>query len=203
MKILCVGHNYKAHLKEMGVPMPTEPTIFAKPDTALLNNNKPFYIPDFSDNVQYETELVVRISKNGKYIHPDFAKNHYNEIALGVDFTARDLQAKYKAKGLPWLLAKGFDNSAPVSEFIKLDELPDAKNINFKGLLNNEIVQTGNSSDMIFDFDFLISYISKFITLREGDIIFTGTPSGVGKVNIGDNFTGYIEDCQLLDFKIK
>lgn len=188
---------------EMGTPFPETPTIFSKPDTAYLNNNKPFYIPDFSSDVQYETELVIKIAKNGKYIQPEFASTYYNEIALGVDFTARDMQRKFKEKGLPWDLSKGFDNSAPVSRFIPITSLHDPTNIKFTGKLNNITVQEGNSSDMIFSFNDLICYISRFITLREGDIIFTGTPSGVGKVKPGDIFTGFIEDEMLLNFKIK
>ena len=203
MKIICVGHNYRQHLIEMNTPLPDSPTIFSKPDTALLINNRPFYIPYFSDNVQYETELVIKISKNGKHIQKEFASSYYDEIALGVDFTARDLQQKFKKEGNPWELCKGFDNSAPVSKFISINSLHNSSNIRFIGKLNDITVQEGCSSDMIFDFNTLISYISKFITLKMGDIIFTGTPKGVGKVNIGDKFTGFIEDKMLLNFKIK
>lgn len=203
MKIICVGHNYRKHLEEMNTPFPSSPTIFSKPDTAFLNGNKPFYIPEFSNDVQYETELVIKIAKNGKHIQEEFAHSYYKEVALGVDFTARDLQNQFKNEGKPWELCKGFDNSAPVSNFIPISSLKNPQNICFKGLINNKIVQEGSSVDMIFHFDKLICFISKYITLKMGDIIFTGTPSGVGTVKIGDVFTGYIEDNLLLNFKIK
>lgn len=203
MKIICIGQNYADHIAEMNSMVPKEPTVFSKPDTALLLDNRPFYLPEYSDNVQYECELVIRITKNGKYINKNLASNYYSEVGLGIDFTARDLQKKFKESGKPWLLAKGFDNSAPVSKFIPIKELKNPENIEFSLLLNNKKVQHGFSKDMIFSFEEILAYISKFITLRMGDLIFTGTPSGVGKVTRGDVIKGYIEDNLMLDFKIK
>ncbi|MGI6718469.1 MAG: fumarylacetoacetate hydrolase family protein [Bacteroidales bacterium] len=203
MKIICIGQNYADHIAEMNSMVPKEPTVFSKPDTALLLDNRPFYLPEYSDNVQYECELVIRITKNGKYINKNLASNYYSEVGLGIDFTARDLQKKFKESGKPWLLAKGFDNSAPVSKFIPIKELKNPENIEFSLLLNNKKVQHGFSKDMIFSFEEILAYISKFITLRMGDLIFTGTPSGVGKVNRGDVIKGYIEDNLMLDFEIK
>ncbi|MDD3151719.1 MAG: fumarylacetoacetate hydrolase family protein [Bacteroidales bacterium] len=203
MKIICVCQNYLKHRAEMGAAAPIEHVIFMKPDTAVLLRNRPFYIPDFSQNVQYEAELVIKISKNGKYIQEQFAASYYEEIALGIDFTARDLQTDFKKRGLPWTLCKGFDNSAPLSEFIPINSLADKKKINFSLQQNGKLKQVGCSDDMIFSFERLITYISKFITLKMGDIIFTGTPAGVGTVKIGDRITGFIENKQLLNFLIK
>ena len=204
MKIICIGRNYVDHARELNNPVPENPVFFLKPDTALLRRNKPFYYPDFSEDIHYECELVVKINKLGKNIQKKFAHTYYNEIGIGIDFTARDLQAKAKAKGLPWEIAKAFDASAPLSmEFIKKDDLPDLNNISFHLDKNGETVQEGNSGDMIFDFDELISYVSIFFTLKTGDLIFTGTPAGVGPVKVGDELEGYIGDRLMLKCNIK
>ncbi|SMO65037.1 fumarylacetoacetate hydrolase family protein [Solitalea koreensis] len=203
MKIIALGRNYAAHAKELNNAVPTSPVIFMKPDTAILKNNQTFYHPDFSNDIHHEIEIVLKISKEGKHIDPKFAGNYFEDIGLGIDFTARDLQQKLKDKSLPWELAKGFDNSAPISEFLPKSQFSDLSNINFNLKINGNNVQTGNTSNMIFPFEEIISYISKFITLKKGDLIFTGTPAGVGKINIGDRLEGYIEDKKLLDFEIK
>jgi acylpyruvate hydrolase len=203
MKILAIGRNYAEHIAELKNEVPDEPVIFFKPDTAILRNNEPFYYPEYSNDIHHEVELILRISREGKNIEKKFAHKYYDAIGLGIDFTARDLQSKAKAKGLPWTLAKGFNGSAPVSEFIPLAQFPDLKNINFKLEVNGETKQQGNSKMMMNDFDDIISYISRFITLKTGDIIFTGTPEGVGPVKIGDRLEGYVEDRKLLDFEIK
>jgi acylpyruvate hydrolase len=202
MKIICIGRNYANHAKEMGSAIHTEPVFFMKPDTALLKEGD-FYIPDFSNDVHHEIEVVVRINKVGKNIDEKFAHKYYDEISLGIDFTARDIQEKCKEKGLPWEKAKAFDNSAPIANTwlnvnnIKLDTL------NFKLLKNGKEVQIGNTKDMIFSIDKLIAYVSKFVTLKVGDLIFTGTPEGVGKVNVGDHLEGFIEAEKILDLKVK
>lgn len=202
MKIICIGRNYAEHAKELNNAVPEKPVFFLKPDTALLTKNKPFYYPDFSSDIHYETELVVRINKVGKHIEEKFAHRYYDEIGLGIDITARDLQSEAKKKGLPWEIAKSFDNSAPVSEeFLDKNSLP--KNINFKLLINEIEVQNGFSDDMIFSVDKIISYVSKFYTLKIGDLIYTGTPAGVGPLKIGDRLKGYIQDKLMLDFEIK
>jgi len=204
MKIICIGRNYIEHAKELKNPVPKEPVFFLKPDTALLIRNRPFYHPYFSKDVHYETELVLRINKVGKNVEEKYAHTYYNEIGLGIDFTARDLQQKCKDKGLPWEIAKAFDFSAPISdEFIPKDEFKDLNNIKFHLDLNGQTVQEGISRDMIFNFDHLISYVSKFMTLRMGDLLFTGTPAGVGKVNVGDHLEAYLEGRKLLGFDIK
>ncbi len=203
MKIICIGRNYVAHAKELGNEVPTEPVIFLKPDTALLKNNDPFYYPGFSKDIHHEVELVLRISREGKNIEPQFAHKYFDQIGLGVDFTARDLQSKAKSKGLPWDLAKGFNGSAPVSKFIKAEEIENKENINFKLQVNGEERQHGNTQNMLFKYGDIISYISKFILLKTGDLIFTGTPEGVSAVNIGDRLEGYIEDQKMLDFEVK
>ncbi|MCC9134936.1 fumarylacetoacetate hydrolase family protein [Pontibacter silvestris] len=203
MKILAIGRNYAAHIAELQNEVPDEPVIFFKPDTAVLRNNEPFYYPDFSQDIHHEIELILRISKEGKSIDKKFAHKYYDAIGLGVDFTARDIQAKAKAKGLPWTLAKGFNGSAPVSEFLPLDLFPDLQNISFKLDVNGETRQQGNTKMMLNTFDDIIAYISRFITLKKGDIIFTGTPEGVSPVQIGDRLEGYVEDKKLLDFEIK
>ncbi len=203
MKIICIGRNYVDHAKELNNPLPENPLFFMKPDTALLIRNRPFYIPDFSNEIHYETELVIKISKNGKNIQEKFAGNYYDKITLGIDFTARDLQKKCKEKGHPWEIAKAFDNSAPISTFIPLSELHNPKEIKFHMDLNGNTVQNGSSKDMIFSFEKVISYVSQFIYLKMGDMIFTGTPAGVGKVGIGDRITAYLEDRKMLDFMIK
>lgn len=203
MKIIAIGRNYAAHIAELQNEVPEEPVIFLKPDTALLRNNDPFYYPDYTQDVHHEVELLLRIGREGKDIDPKFAHKYYDAIGLGIDFTARDLQAKAKAKGLPWDLAKGFNGSAPVSAFLPLSDFPDLKNINFRLDVNGETRQQGNSAMMLHDFDAIIAYISKFITLKKGDIIYTGTPEGVGPVKIGDRLEGYVEDKKLLDFEVK
>jgi len=203
MKILAVGRNYAEHIKELGNEKNEEPVIFSKPDTALLRNNAPFYHPEFSNNIHYEVELILRIGREGKNIDTKFAYKYFDGIGIGIDFTARDLQQKAKEKGLPWTLCKGFNGSAPVSEFLPLSDFPDLNSINFSLLLNSEERQKGNSAEMIFSFSEIISYISRFILLKKGDIIFTGTPPGVGKVNIGDKLEAYIENKKLLEVEIK
>ncbi|MCK4570164.1 MAG: fumarylacetoacetate hydrolase family protein [Bacteroidales bacterium] len=204
MKIICIGRNYVDHAKELNNPVPENPVFFLKPDTALLRRNRPFYHPEFSDDIHYECELVVKINKLGKNIQKKFAHTYYNEIGIGIDFTARDLQSKAKAKGLPWEIAKAFDASAPLSmEFIKKDEFADLNNISFRLDKNGETVQNGNSADMLFGFDELITYLSKFLTLKTGDLIFTGTPAGVGPIQIGDKLEAYIGDRLLLKCNIK
>jgi 2-keto-4-pentenoate hydratase/2-oxohepta-3-ene-1,7-dioic acid hydratase in catechol pathway len=203
MKIICVGLNYHSHLAEMGKEKSEVPVFFFKPDTSILLKNRPFFLPDFSRDMQYELELVVRINKVGKCIQKRFAHTYYNEVGLGIDFTARDLQKEYSSKGLPWEICKGFDNSAAVSDFVPLDTFNNIDNLNFHLLLNGNQVQAGNTSDMIFKVDEIIEYISQFITLKIGDLLFTGTPAGVGKVAINDHLQGFLENKKLLDFKVK
>lgn len=204
MKIICIGMNYAEHVAELRSKTPSEPVFFMKPDTALLRNNDPFYIPDFSTNLHYECELVVKINRLCKAIDLQFAHRCYDEIGLGIDFTARDLQEKCKANGHPWEICKSFDKSAAISpEFINKSELPDIQNINFTLEINSALRQHGNTSDMIFGIDHIISYISRFVTLKMGDLIYTGTPVGVGAVQIGDRLTGCIEGRKMLDFLIK
>ena len=203
MKIICIGRNYANHAKEMNSAVPDVPMFFMKPDTALLPKRNPFYYPNFTKDLHFECELVVRISRLGKNISERFANEYYNEIGLGIDFTARDLQQKCKEKGHPWEIAKAFEHSAPLSEkFISKTNL-DLDNLNFSLTKNGEIVQKGNIKDMIFTIDQLIAYISQFMTLKIGDLIFTGTPEGVGPVQIGDHLEGYIEKQKMLDVKIK
>lgn len=203
MKILAVGRNYSEHAKELNNPVPTEPVVFLKPDTAILREGKPFYHPDFSNDIHYEVELVLKIKKEGKHIDEKFALNYIESIGIGIDFTARDIQEKCKQKGLPWEIAKGFDHSAPIGNFISLSEFTDLKNISFSLTKNNIIVQQGNSGDMIFSFEQIISYLSKRFTLKKGDLIFTGTPAGVGKINIGDHYEAFIENQLLLRLDVK
>ncbi|MCZ2101332.1 MAG: fumarylacetoacetate hydrolase family protein [Chitinophagales bacterium] len=202
MKIFCVGRNYKDHAKELNNPIPASPLIFMKPSTALLTDGKPFYIPYFSNDIHYELELVLKITKPGKAIEQQFAASYYSEIGLGIDFTARDLQDQLKAKGQPWELAKSFDNSACVGGFLPKSEL-NMEDIRFSLIRGEETLQQGSSADMLFSFDYLISYISKFFTLQTGDLIFTGTPSGVGRVEEGEHFVGLLEDRPLLHCTIK
>jgi acylpyruvate hydrolase len=203
MKILAIGRNYADHIRELKNEQPESPVLFFKPDTALLRNNAPFYYPDFSNNIHFEVELVIKISKEGKNIDEKFAHKYYQEIGLGIDFTARDLQDKAKAAGLPWTLAKGFNGSAPISEFVQKTNYQDLNNLNFSLLQNGVLKQSGNSGQMIHGFDAIISYISKFITLKQGDLIFTGTPSGVGPVKIGDRLEGFIENEKFIDIEVK
>jgi len=203
MKIIAVGRNYIEHANELKNAIPSEPLIFLKPDTALLKDNEDFYYPDFSKDIHYELELVLRICKEGKHVTEKFAANYYDQIGLGVDFTARDIQQKHAEKGLPWELAKGFDHSAPISKMISKEEFPDLYNLNFFLDKNNERVQHGNTSKLIFSFEKVISFVSQYITLRKGDLIFTGTPAGVGPVQVGDHLVGFLEERKLLDFRIK
>lgn len=203
MKIICIGRNYVEHARELNNPLPEKPVFFLKPDTAIIIRNRPFFYPEFSKDIHYETELVIRINRNGRHIQEKFASGYYDQLALGVDFTARDLQSECKAKGLPWEVAKGFDGSAPLSKFIPLDELDNRENIRFHLDLNGERVQEGESGHMIFTIDKVIAYVSQFITLKMGDLIFTGTPKGVGPVKIGDRLTGYIENRKMFDFSVK
>lgn len=203
MKIIAIGRNYAEHAKELNNPVPGTPVIFMKPDTALLKDNKPFYHPDFSQDIHHEIEVVLKISKEGKHIDQKFGDNYFDEIALGVDFTARDIQQRHKEKGLPWELAKAFDNSAPVSAFLPKSQFADMHNLNFRLDINGETRQEGNTSNMLFPFNYIISFVSQYITLKKGDLIFTGTPQGVGKINIGDHLEGYIEGQQLLNFYVK
>jgi len=202
MKIICIGRNYVEHIKELGNEKPDQPVIFLKPDTALLKNDAPFYYPSFSNEIHHEVEVLVKISREGKSIDSKFAHKYYNEIGLGIDFTARDLQSKLKSKGLPWELAKAFNGSAPVSEFFQKEKF-DLGNFDFRLEKNDEIVQTGNTSMMMYNIDEIISFVSAYITLKTGDIIFTGTPKGVGEVKIGDRLKGFIQDKKVLDFEIK
>ncbi len=203
MKIIAIGRNYAEHAKELNNPVPTVPVIFMKPDTAVLKDNKPFYHPEFSTDIHHEIELVLKVSKEGKHIAQKFAASYFDEIGLGVDFTARDIQQKHKEKGLPWELAKAFDNSAPISKFIPKSEFKDLSNLNLRLDLNDNTVQEGNTKDLLFSFEYIIAFVSQYITLKKGDLIFTGTPKGVGKVNIGDHLCGYLENTKLLDFYIR
>ncbi len=203
MKIIAIGRNYTEHIKELNNEKPDEPVIFTKPETALLQNNAPFYYPDFSNNIHYEVEIILRICKHGKYIDPKFAGNYFDAIGIGIDFTARDLQDKAKDKGLPWALAKGFNGSAPISKFIDKSKFKDIKNLKFSLMLDGETKQQGNTSLMLFPYEEIISYISKFIMLKKGDIIFTGTPKGVGPIAIGNKLEAFIEEEKLLEVEVK
>jgi acylpyruvate hydrolase len=204
MRIFAIGRNYAEHIKELNNERPDEPVIFTKPDTAVIRNNAPFYYPDFSKDVHYEVELVLRVCKEGKNIEEKFAHKYYDAIGIGVDFTARDLQAKAKEKGLPWDIAKGFNGSAPISEkFLPITSFGDLKNINFSLQVDGETKQQGNTSFMLFSFDYIILYLSRFFTLKTGDLIFTGTPKGVGPVKVGNVLSAYVEQEKLLEFEVK
>jgi 2-keto-4-pentenoate hydratase/2-oxohepta-3-ene-1,7-dioic acid hydratase in catechol pathway len=204
MKIFAIGLNYDSHNKEMKRTFENEePVLFMKPDTALLKDGKPFMLPDFSKEMHYETEIVVKVNRLGKNIAERFAHRYYDEITVGIDFTARDLQKKLKERGLPWEISKSFDNSAAIGEFISKNEIEEIQNVNFHLDINGNTVQQGNTEGMIYSIDKIISYISSFFTLKIGDLIFTGTPSGIGPVAINDHLQGYIEDRKLLDFKVK
>ena len=202
MKIICIGRNYAEHAKELGNEIPENPVIFMKPDTAILKKGSDFYTPEFSDDVHYELEIVLKISKGGKYIQEEKASNYFEEVGLGIDFTARDLQSQLKAKGLPWELAKGFDGSAVVSEFYKNSSF-DLKNLNFSLLKNKDKVQDGNTSMMIFSPEKIIAFVSQYFTLKTGDLIFTGTPKGVGKVAENDILQAFLENEKVLDLRIQ
>jgi 2-keto-4-pentenoate hydratase/2-oxohepta-3-ene-1,7-dioic acid hydratase in catechol pathway len=204
MKIICIGRNYSEHAKELGNAVPTEPVFFCKPDSAILPKGNPFYIPEWTSDIHYEVELVMRIERLGKNIEENFAPRYYTEIGLGIDFTARDVQEELKKKGLPWEKAKGFDGSAVISqEFIPVTDLGDLHNIEFSLKKNGSVVQNGNSADMIFSFDKIVEHVSKYMTLKIGDFIFTGTPAGVGPVAIGDVLEGYLGSKKMFQVKIK
>lgn len=202
MKIICIGRNYIEHAKELSNPIPKSPIIFMKPSTALLTDGKPFYHPDFSSNIHYELEVILKICKNGKAISQKFADSYYNQIGLGIDFTARDVQDESKAKGHPWETAKAFDHSAVTGDFLDKADLHTTE-LRFQLFKNGHLAQEGNTKDLIFSFSYLISYISRFFTLQTGDIIFTGTPAGVGKIETGDILEGILEGKKLLECKIK
>lgn len=204
MKIFCIGRNYADHAKELNNPVPVgEPLVFMKPPTALVVNNKPFFYPDFTKDLHHEGEIVLRICKNGRSVQPEFARRYFDAVAFGIDFTARDLQEKLKQKGHPWEIAKGFDRSAPISKWLPLEDLADRQHIDFQLKKNGEVVQHGNTRDLIFSFETVICHISKYFTLHKGDMIFTGTPAGVGAVQIGDVLEGFIEGKHLLTCAIR
>ncbi|GAB1445608.1 fumarylacetoacetate hydrolase family protein [Flammeovirgaceae bacterium] len=204
MRIFAVGRNYAEHISELNNERPDEPVIFTKPDTAIIRKNAPFYYPTFSKDIHYEVELVLKISKEGKAIEEKFAHKYYDCIGIGIDFTARDLQQKAKEKGLPWDIAKGFNGSAPLSDtFFQVSKFKDLNNINFKLEVDGKVKQQGNTSHMLFNFDYIVSYLSKFFTLKTGDLIFTGTPKGVGPVVLGNRLSAYIENEKLLEFEVK
>jgi 2-keto-4-pentenoate hydratase/2-oxohepta-3-ene-1,7-dioic acid hydratase in catechol pathway len=203
MKIICVGRNYAEHAKELGNAIPTEPVFFMKPKSALVQGHTPFYYPEFTNELHYECELVLRICKNGKYVQSKFASQYYNAITVGIDFTARDIQDELKKKGLPWEKAKAFDNSAAVGTFIDITPALNRKNINFSLQKNGEVVQKGFSGDMIFGFDSIIEHASNYFSLNIGDLIFTGTPAGVGECVVGDEIDCYYENQKLLSVEVK
>jgi acylpyruvate hydrolase len=203
MKLICIGRNYALHAKELKNEIPEEPVFFIKPETAILKNRQIFYYPDFSKDVHHEVELLVKINKAGKNIEEKFAHKYYDEIGIGIDFTARDIQQICKEKGLPWEKAKAFDGSAPVGNFLSKNTFENLNNINFYLEINGITVQKGNSSDMLFSFDAIIAYVSKFVTLKKGDLIFTGTPAGVGAVKPGDLLNCYLEDNKLLSVRVR
>lgn len=202
MKIICVGRNYIDHINELANQKPTEPVLFMKPDTSVLIKGNLFVIPEFSNDVHHEVEVLVKICKVGKYIQPKFADKYYNQIGLGIDFTARDMQSKLKEKGLPWEISKGFDGSAVIGDFVDKTQFQDLQNVSFELKKNNETVQKGNTKDMLWQINELIAYVSQFFTLKTGDIIFTGTPSGVAKVNPNDELEGFLEGKKMFSFKV-
>ena len=203
MKIICVGRNYVEHIKELNNEAPKDPVLFLKPDTSILLKKQPFFIPEFSNEVHHEVEILVKINRIGKHIDRKFAHKYYDEIGLGIDFTARDLQSKLKEKGLPWEKAKAFDGAAVVGKFLAKSDFKDVDNINFRLEKNDKVQQKGNTSLMLWKIDTLIEYISKYFTLKIGDIIFTGTPSGVAKVNPNDILKGFIEEKEIFSIKVK
>lgn len=203
MKIICIGVNYRQHAIEMGRPFPEEPVVFLKPDSAILKNNKPFFLPGFSENIHYEVEVVLKINKLGKGITARYAHRYFSEFTLGIDITARDLQSRFGKAGHPWTLAKGFDGSAPIGKFLPVSSVSDINNLDFRLDINGKTVQRGNTSDLIFSIAEIIEYVSRFFTLKTGDLIFTGTPSGVGQLHKGDNLIAYIGDNPVLDFMIR
>lgn len=203
MKIFCVGRNYAEHAKELNNAIPDEPVIFMKPKSALLQSHTPFYYPEFTNELHYECELVLRVSKNGKYIQENFASKYYDAVTVGIDFTARDIQKELKEKGLPWEKAKAWDNSAVVGKWVPFTNLKNKRDINFGFYKNKELVQQASSTEMIYDFDYLISHISNFFSVNIGDLIFTGTPAGVGEVVVGDELEGFMDDQSLLTLEVK
>jgi 2-keto-4-pentenoate hydratase/2-oxohepta-3-ene-1,7-dioic acid hydratase in catechol pathway len=203
MKIICIGQNYLEHIEELNSNRSESPVIFLKPDSSIIQKNQPFFIPDFSKEIHYEVEIILKFSKLGKHIDPKFSNKYYNQISLGIDFTARDLQKKLKQSGQPWEKAKAFDNSAVIGDWINISDFQEINNINFCLKVNNKIVQTSNSSNMIWKVDELISEVSNYFTLKIGDILFTGTPEGVGKVNEGDVLDGFLEKKKVFSIKIK
>jgi acylpyruvate hydrolase len=203
MKIIAIGRNYAAHAKELNNAVPTKPIIFLKPDTAVLKDNKPFYLPDFSSDIHYELEVVLKVCKEGKHIAEKFAGNYYDEIGLGIDFTARDIQAEHKEKGLPWELAKAFDHSAVVSNFLPKADFASMNDLHFELQVNKETRQNGHTANLLFSFESIISFVSQYITLKKGDLIFTGTPEGVGQVKQGDQLEAWLEGKQLINFGVK
>ncbi|WP_285058608.1 fumarylacetoacetate hydrolase family protein [Pedobacter ginsengisoli] len=203
MKIIAIGRNYAAHAKELNNPIPGSPVIFLKPDTAVLKDNKPFYLPDFSSEIHYELEVVLKVCKEGKYISEKFASNYYEELGLGIDFTARDIQNAHKEKGLPWELAKAFDNSAAISNFVPKSSISNIYELDFELHINGQTRQNGNTRNILFSFEKIISFVSQYITLKKGDLIFTGTPEGVGQIHQGDKLEAWLSGQQLLDFDIK
>ena len=203
MKIICIGLNYRKHALELGWPIPGEPVVFMKPDSALLKNNKPFFLPDFSEDIHYEVEVVLKISKLGKGISSKYAQRYFDEVTLGIDITARDLQNRLKVSGFPWELSKCFDGAAPLGKFIPVSSIEDLRKFDFRLEINNKVVQMGNTSDLIFGFNEIIEYVSKYFTLKTGDLIFTGTPPGVGQIHKNDNLVAYLGNEPLLDFMIK
>jgi len=203
MKIICIGRNYANHIAELNNEKPLEPVVFLKPDSAVLLKQHPFVIPEFSSDIHHEVEVLVKINKVGKYIEPKFAHKYYDEIGLGIDFTARDLQAKLKEKGLPWEKAKAFDGSAVIGDFINIDQIQNLNQLNFSLHANGHVVQSGNTSLMLWDIDEIIAYVSQFFTLKIGDVIFTGTPEGVSKVNPNDILEGFIEGKRMFRIQVK
>ena len=203
MKLICIGRNYTDHIKELENEKPTDPVVFLKPDTSILLKKQPFFIPDFSDDVHHEVEILIKINRVGKHISKKFAHKYYDDIGLGIDFTARDLQAQLKAKGLPWEKAKAFDGAAVIGEWLPKKDFEDLNNLNFSLKKNDELVQNGNTSLMLWKIDEIIEYVSKYFTLKIGDIIFTGTPAGVGRVIANDRLIGFIEDKQLFSITVK
>ena len=203
MKIICIGLNYRKHALEMGRPFLSEPVVFLKPDSSIIKNNKPFFLPDFSKDIHYEVEVVIKINKLGKGISPEFAHRYFDEVTLGIDITARDLQNQLSKAGLPWEISKCFDGAAPIGKFIPVSTIKNMQDIDFRLEINDKKVQESNTSDMIFSFNDIIAYVSRFFTLKTGDLIFTGTPSGVGALHKNDNLVAYLNDKPLLDFIIK
>ncbi len=203
MKIICVGRNYADHARELNNEVPTEPVIFLKPDSAILKDGKAFYVPDHLGSVHHELEIVLRICKNGKHISPKFAADYYDQIGLGIDFTARDLQSKLKNKGLPWELAKGFDGSAVLGDFVPKSHLGDLAQLQLELLVNGEKRQEGNTRDLLFSFEAIIAFVSQYFTLRQGDLIYTGTPAGVGPVQAGNKLEGFLNGQKMLAFEVK